>query len=187
MDHAAGPLFASGLPLPAFLDAARPSPQRPTAAFVPLPEFFSKQLFASRRLLFISPPHRRVAQRCGPLLGNSSTVERRTLTPLILVRIQVPQPFSLLQFNNLASCRQRREYPHAAPPQGAFGDVKLPPARSRFLLLPAACPRLSSRSPWTDRDIPVLKDQRAKNSQSASRAPVHCHGEAIPDAGRRRR
>lgn len=29
-------------------------------------------------------------------LGNSSTVERRTLTPLILVRIQVPQPLSLL-------------------------------------------------------------------------------------------
>ena len=28
------------------------------------------------------------------LLGNSSMVERRTLTPLILVRIQVPQPIS---------------------------------------------------------------------------------------------
>src|SRR5262249_8408734 len=28
------------------------------------------------------------------LLGDSSTVEQRTLTPLILVRIQVPQPLS---------------------------------------------------------------------------------------------
>lgn len=27
-----------------------------------------------------------------PMLGNSSTVEQRTLTPSILVRIQVPQP-----------------------------------------------------------------------------------------------
>ena len=58
-------------------------------------DFFSKQLFASRRLLFISPPHRRVAHLRDPLLGNSSTVERRTLTPLILVRIQVPQPKTL--------------------------------------------------------------------------------------------
>gem|GEM_PF-859452 len=103
------------------------------------------------------------------------------------VRIQVPQPISLLNSNKLASCRQRREYPHAAPPQGAFGDVELSAARSRFLLLPAACPRSSSSSPRSVRDIPVLKDQRAKNSQSAGRAPVHCHGEAVPDAGRRRR
>ncbi len=41
------------------------------------------------------PPHRRsrkTAVTAARLLGNSSTVERRTLTPLILVRIQVPQP-----------------------------------------------------------------------------------------------
>jgi hypothetical protein len=29
-----------------------------------------------------------------PVLGDSLTVEPRTLTPLVLVRIQVPQPFS---------------------------------------------------------------------------------------------
>ena len=33
-------------------------------------------------------------QRRRRLLGDSSTVEQRTLTPLILVRIQVPQPIS---------------------------------------------------------------------------------------------
>jgi hypothetical protein len=31
-------------------------------------------------------------QRAGFLLGNSLRVEQRTLTPLVLVRIQVPQP-----------------------------------------------------------------------------------------------
>src|SRR5690606_4209095 len=36
------------------------------------------------------PRHRRPF----PALGNSSTVEQRTLTPSILVRIQVPQPGS---------------------------------------------------------------------------------------------
>ena len=38
------------------------------------------------------PPYRRAMP--DPLLGNSSTVEQRTLTPSILVRIQVPQPNS---------------------------------------------------------------------------------------------
>ncbi len=61
--------------------------------------------------------------------------------------------------------------PHCTPTKGAFGDVELPPTRSRFLLLPAACPRLPPSSPRADRDIQVLKDHRAKNSQSASRAP----------------
>src|ERR1700730_16231794 len=31
---------------------------------------------------------------CGERVGDSSTVERRTLTPPILVRIQVPQPYN---------------------------------------------------------------------------------------------
>ncbi len=88
-------LFKASRPLPA---PARPAPQRarasPHTAHSRAGDFFSKQLFASRRLLFISPPHRRVAHLRDPLLGNSSTVERRTLTPLILVRIQVPQPIT---------------------------------------------------------------------------------------------
>lgn len=53
--------------------------------------FFSKQVFAIFGLLFISAAH----QPNRPpvcLLGNSSMVEQRTLTPSILVRIQVPQP-----------------------------------------------------------------------------------------------
>src|SRR5271170_268324 len=42
------------------------------------------------------------------VLGDSSTVEQRTLTPLILVRIQVPQPIEVLiefWFRTLDSCR----------------------------------------------------------------------------------
>ena len=37
------------------------------------------------------------SRRGDTLVGNSSTVERRTLTPLILVRIQVPQPASFIR------------------------------------------------------------------------------------------
>ena len=37
------------------------------------------------------PPAPKASHAVG-LLGDSSTVEQRTLTPLILVRIQVPQP-----------------------------------------------------------------------------------------------
>ena len=43
-----------------------------------------------RRTLHRPAPYRRALP--GPLLGNSSTVEQRTLTPSILVRLQVPQP-----------------------------------------------------------------------------------------------
>lgn len=41
-----------------------------------------------RLIRWVSAPHPR------GMLGDSSTVEQRTLTPLILVRIQVPQPHS---------------------------------------------------------------------------------------------
>lgn len=43
------------------------------------------------------PPHRSATKRRPPrrrLLGNRLTVDPRTLTPLVLVRIQVPQPLS---------------------------------------------------------------------------------------------
>ena len=125
-DHQAAPC-AGPDPMPALIDRApapasasplRTAPSRPLSAYL---NFFSKQLFASRRLLFISPPHRRVAQRCDPLLGNSSTVERRTLTPLILVRIQVPQPISLPNENQstwprlrTAALRSQRTFPAAS-------------------------------------------------------------------------
>lgn len=126
--------------------SARPSirvrlpaaPSQPLSAYL---DFFSKQLFASRRLLFISPPHRRVAQRCDPLLGNSSTVERRTLTPLILVRIQVPQPISSfsLYFRGLIGRPKtgtdfRITFPDHADPRLASGhalDQHLPLVTSR--------------------------------------------------------
>jgi hypothetical protein len=52
-------------------------------------DFFVLWVFAMAKLLSISPLTDR---RRDTLVGNSSTVERRTLTPLILVRIQVPQP-----------------------------------------------------------------------------------------------
>jgi hypothetical protein len=40
--------------------------------------------------------------------GDSSTVEQRTLTPLILVRIQVPQPGILLKTLRICSFLGRR-------------------------------------------------------------------------------
>ena len=40
----------------------------------------------------LSPEHRVLVN--AALLGNRLTVDPRTLTPLVLVRIQVPQPFS---------------------------------------------------------------------------------------------
>ena len=58
-------------------------------------------LFAFRADPLVIPPGLRYLaahQAPGPFgpaaLGDSSTVEQRTLTPLILVRIQVPQPFA---------------------------------------------------------------------------------------------
>lgn len=56
--------------------------------------FFCQKVFALVALLFISPPHRRDGQRPPATLGNRLTVDQRTLTPLVLVRIQVPQPNS---------------------------------------------------------------------------------------------
>ncbi len=54
---------------------------------------------------------RPAAGRAFSPLGDSSTVEQRTLTPLILVRIQVPQPAnSLISFVSHGS-RLRRECP----------------------------------------------------------------------------
>lgn len=61
------------------------------------------------KTICISPPFvykpasQAPAKPVSPLLGNSSTVERRTLTPLILVRIQVPQPILLKSPEFLAS------------------------------------------------------------------------------------
>ena len=57
--------------------------------------------------------------RCRCALGDSSTVELRTLTPSILVRIQVPQPVSmpveiLLFFNKFYTLRQA-QLPHTLP------------------------------------------------------------------------
>ena len=45
----------------------------------------------------------KMAGFCKSLLGDSLRVEQRTLTPLVLVRIQVPQPFpfSLLEIADL--------------------------------------------------------------------------------------
>ncbi len=56
--------------------------------------FFVKNRFASAPLLSISPLTERRPAKPPPtgLLGNRLTVDPRTLTPLVLVRIQVPQP-----------------------------------------------------------------------------------------------
>ncbi len=64
-------------------------PIAPTGA---APQIFSERVFASAKGFAISRAHRSRVGFTTRLLGNSSTVERRTLTPLILVRIQVPQP-----------------------------------------------------------------------------------------------
>src|SRR3984893_10562082 len=47
------------------------------------------------------------ARRSGPV-GDSSTLEQRTLTPLIMVRIQVPQPYNLVILVRFVSFRLRR-------------------------------------------------------------------------------
>ena len=55
--------------------------------------FFRNQHFADAYLLFISPRTSSGRYRPAPdSLGNRLTVDPRTLTPLVLVRIQVPQP-----------------------------------------------------------------------------------------------
>jgi hypothetical protein len=59
-------------------------------------DFFLQKVFASAADLFISPPTTPTGFAPTAALGNRLTVDPRTLTPLVLVRIQVPQPiFSL--------------------------------------------------------------------------------------------
>lgn len=57
-----------------------------------------------------TPPTRRVANPRP--LGDSSTVEQRTLTPLILVRIQVPQPSFPVSVARCATVRCRPDRVH---------------------------------------------------------------------------
>lgn len=54
--------------------------------------FFLQKVFASAADLFISPPTNPTGFAPTAALGNRLTVDPRTLTPLVLVRIQVPQP-----------------------------------------------------------------------------------------------
>jgi hypothetical protein len=42
-------------------------------------------------------PNHRYGTGIRRLLGNRLTVDQRTLTPLVLVRIQVPQPTTLMR------------------------------------------------------------------------------------------
>ena len=56
--------------------------------------FFLQKVFASAADLFISPPTTPTGFAPTAALGNRLTVDPRTLTPLVLVRIQVPQPNS---------------------------------------------------------------------------------------------
>lgn len=53
---------------------------------------FLQKVFASAADLFISPPTNPTGFAPTAALGNRLTVDPRTLTPLVLVRIQVPQP-----------------------------------------------------------------------------------------------
>jgi hypothetical protein len=53
---------------------------------------FSKKTICNAPPFVYKPASQAPATPEPAMLGNSSTVERRTLTPLILVRIQVPQP-----------------------------------------------------------------------------------------------
>ncbi len=69
--------------------------------------FFCQRVFASAVLLFISPPHRRGRPHRRRALGNRLTVDQRTLTPLVLVRIQVPQPMSSFGNSTSSNCPSR--------------------------------------------------------------------------------
>ncbi len=68
------------------------------AAISVQPRFFLQKVFASAADLFISPPTTPTGFAPTAALGNRLTVDPRTLTPLVLVRIQVPQPIFSLQF-----------------------------------------------------------------------------------------
>lgn len=74
----------------------RPTTQlsQPLQEFLPGAADFLPKSIASPDLLFISPPHRLGTHIAHAVLGNRLTVDPRTLTPLVLVRIQVPQPNS---------------------------------------------------------------------------------------------
>lgn len=98
--------FTSAIPIRQILFAHRattgagPATTRfsqPLQEFLPDPADFLPKSIASPDLLFISPPHRLGANIAHAVLGNRLTVDPRTLTPLVLVRIQVPQPISLDQ------------------------------------------------------------------------------------------
>jgi hypothetical protein len=102
---------------PAFSQTVFPAkfaPPTPCLKFIKKNSF---QLFACGNLLFISPFHQTATP---PLLGNSSTVERRTLTPLILVRIQVPQPKHCFNSTIYADLVSVGNAPRIEPPQGRF-------------------------------------------------------------------
>ncbi|CAH1673825.1 hypothetical protein CHELA20_51134 [Hyphomicrobiales bacterium] len=46
----------------------------------------------------------------NPLVGDSLTVELRTLTPLVLVRIQVPQPIVIITFFAFSQLDRKRHF-----------------------------------------------------------------------------
>ncbi|CAH1661599.1 hypothetical protein CHELA1G11_12357 [Hyphomicrobiales bacterium] len=46
----------------------------------------------------------------NPLVGDSLTVELRTLTPLVLVRIQVPQPIVFIRFFAFSQLDRKRHF-----------------------------------------------------------------------------
>ena len=60
-------------------------------------DFFAQPLAFGPSIVYADPaPGTNPPPAGSGLLGNSSMVELRTLTPSILVRIQVPQPFLCL-------------------------------------------------------------------------------------------
>lgn len=88
-------------------------------------DFFPIWVFAMPKLLSISPLTDRASDT---LVGNSSTVERRTLTPLILVRIQVPQPIlpksrDFYVFPSCGICAESR------PAKNSLGTGQRPASR----------------------------------------------------------
>ncbi len=88
---------------------------------------FARGGLANPPPLRYSPPRFATAPRSAGQspLGDSSTVEQRTLTPLILVRIQVPQP-------NLRRRSQQGRALAACRPRGASGRLaRIPSAADR--------------------------------------------------------
>jgi hypothetical protein len=58
----------------------------------------------------------------GSGVGDSSTVEQRTLTPLVMVRIQVPQPSNFVMSLRIFSVRGRRSDKWTVPVVTLLGD-----------------------------------------------------------------